>query len=154
MKLTESVMSDIDLLARESKSFDEFVRKFLGNHSDRLTKQNNTKLMSWLKDVWADSQRVLHEASITLNDHQNQYKFIVSHINDKKGFALQFIPDSSTADMYSKNQLATVILSRLKTAAPMLADSIKFDRSNQSAGLVFYIDGKTYSDFISAAMNV
>lgn len=150
MKISESVMSDVDLLARESKSFSEFVKKFRGGYGGRLAKIDDAKLMAWLKDVWSNSQKVLHEASITLNKNQ---KFVVSHIIDRKGFALQFIPDSATLKTYSKNELVTAILTRLKTSVPMLADSIYFDINNPAAGLIFYINGRTYADFVTAAMN-
>ena len=79
-------------------------------------------------------------------------KFTVSSINDSKGLAVTFIPDSKTLD-FSKNEQVAEIQAQMKRIMPEIVDMFWFQSGSPSAGCVFRIDQYQFADFITKQIN-
>jgi len=79
-------------------------------------------------------------------------KFTISTINDSKGLAVTFIPDSKTLD-FSKNEQVNEIMEQLKRVMPEMADMLWFESGSHSAGCVFRLDRYKLAETITKQIN-
>ena len=54
--VNEGMMSDIDMLAQEASTIEDFIKGFMADYGDKFVGASKPKLDKWLADLYADTK--------------------------------------------------------------------------------------------------
>ena len=99
--INEGVMSDLHLLAKQSKTEEEFTNKFFKKHGNKIKK--NSDSIEWVKSLYKDTvgesvnEEQLDEKLITFSNRApyGQVVFMAGGAGSGKGFAIKNFIDSA-----------------------------------------------------------
>ena len=95
--ITESAMSDIDLLAQEAKDFKSFVKEFKKEYKN-MDAGSAKELEAWLQSVY-DAAKT-NESVITEGDMTKEYDgFVVLDTKTKKSYKFKYIKGSKSVNV-------------------------------------------------------
>ena len=68
--VNEGVMSDINIIAQEASTIEEFIKEFMADYGDKFAGASQPKLDKWLADLYADAKS-MKESSLNENKGQD-----------------------------------------------------------------------------------
>jgi hypothetical protein len=81
--------------------------------------------------------------------HKGEASFVIGYLNDSKGFALQFLPDSETKEKYTTDELIKIIKHSVFDNLPYLQrDFFKDEPNGDAAGIIFRLQPFDFVNYI------
>jgi hypothetical protein len=98
--ITESTMSDIDILAQEAKDFKTFVKEFTKEYNDLANAGEPGMFKEWLLTVYNVAKENMDEALMTQTGNDFVAKYSGTKITLKKGY--KHHTEDELTDLYNK----------------------------------------------------